>query len=408
MRDLAFVDRAPSAVGRGVLARAAKCWLTWAMFSATGAAGNEPQGARKAGAFCQSTPPVLMQRRASLTNRTAGNSTASEEVDWTNATRADRALVQLQEAIQSAVRWNRWTPGPIGRGWVAMLFTRSSWTNSSLVDEVRRIHASSYFVSSPAVFLILLAALGIVLSVCLAVYFRSEQRFGPSQKPDPAPSEVLQRVKSSRSGPPPSLLTSPVGSPTYRKASSSDTTIPRTRWLCPSLVVPSGMELVFAVSELVSAEKQQLAFHIVDLQGQPLSRVVVDEFGSRCGIFLHSLDERPLAWVRTAPLYEKRGGLPQICWPSGEAYGTIAKEDPVPNKRYVLRDASGQRLFTFNGNFQEKAINVVNANGRLVCDTERCAAPTGNAPYFQVRVAPGVDAGLILCGLLAIDKLRRT
>ena len=30
-----------------------------------------------------------------------------------------------------------------------------------------------------------------------------------------------------------------------------------------------------------------------------------------------------------------------------------------------------------------QAVNVVNANGRLVCDTERCAAPTGNAPYFQ-------------------------
>mmetsp|Transcript_21253 Transcript_21253/g.26215 ORF Transcript_21253/g.26215 Transcript_21253/m.26215 type:complete len:172 (+) Transcript_21253:1-516(+) len=169
------------------------------------------------------------------------------------------------------------------------------------------------------------------------------------------------------------------------------------------------MELVFAVSELITAEKQQVSFHIVDLQGQPLSRVVVDEFGSRGGIFLRSLDDRPLAWVKTASLYESQGGAtPQICWPSGEVYGSIAKEEPVPNKRYTLRDKAGQRIFTYNGNFQEKAINVVSASGRLVCDTERCVAATlGNTPHFQVRVAPSVDAGLVLCGLLAIDKLRR-
>ena len=32
---------------------------------------------------------------------------------------------------------------------------------------------------------------------------------------------------------------------------------------------------------------------------------------------------------------------------------------------------------------------MVNANGRLVCDTERCAAPTGNAPYFQASSCSG-------------------
>lgn len=107
------------------------------------------------------------------------------------------------------------------------------------------------------------------------------------------------------------------------------------------------------------------------------------------------------AEVKTASLYESAGtpSPPQICWPSGEArciavlslgravsrcpsqvYGSIAKEDPVPNKRYTsgsepyrrspkvmachgiciwdllrLRDKAGQRIFTYNGNFQEKA-----------------------------------------------------
>eukprot|EP00438_Fugacium_kawagutii_P031656 Skav207325 [mRNA] locus=scaffold3027:177565:192581:- [translate_table: standard] len=209
-----------------------------------------------------------------------------------------------------------------------------------------------------------------VLSVCIAVYFRWER--SPSRREVPSTEPLRRSVRTAPApGHSPSLLTSPCGSPSYRDC--------RNYWLCPSLVVPSGMELVFAVSELITAEKQQVSFHIVDLQGQPLSRVVVDEFGgSRGGIFLRSLDDRPLAWV----------------------YGSIAKEDPVPNKRYTLRDKAGQRIFTYNGNFQEKAINVVSASGRLVCDTERCAA-LGTVPHFQVRVAPSVDAGLVLCGALA-------
>jgi len=421
MNVFAFADRVPPAATLGLPVvlwnHPAKFWLTWAMLSTTGVAGGESAGSRASGSVCQSLPPVLVQRRAVMTKQTAGNATASllASTGMANGTTAVRHAQLLQQRLEEhffeAARWTA-DLAKRSRSFAMALLAKASLLNSSFVDEVQALDSTAASLSSPAIFLLSLVVVGMVLSVCMALYCRSQPRFGPRQETSTAlPPEVLRRARSSRSGfsgPPPSLLTSPVGSPSYRKASSSDKTLPRTRWLCPSLVVPSGMELVFAVSEVVSADKQQIAFHIVDLQGQPLSRVVIDEFGSRCGIFLHSLDDRPLAWVRTAHLYEKGGGLPEICWPSGEVYGTIAKEDPVPHKRYMLRDTSGQRLLTFNGNFQEKAINVVNASGRLVCDTERCAAPRGDAPYYQVRVAPSVDAGLILCGLLAIDKLRRT
>merc|ERR1719272_589348 len=37
--------------------------------------------------------------------------------------------------------------------------------------------------------------------------------------------------------------------------------------LCPSLVVPSGTEFVFAVQEVINTERQDFSFNIVDLKG---------------------------------------------------------------------------------------------------------------------------------------------
>mmetsp|Transcript_5654 Transcript_5654/g.15242 ORF Transcript_5654/g.15242 Transcript_5654/m.15242 type:complete len:520 (-) Transcript_5654:104-1663(-) len=175
--------------------------------------------------------------------------------------------------------------------------------------------------------------------------------------------------------------------------------------LCPCLVVPAGMELVFAVRELLVRDRQQISFSIVDLQGQPLAHVIVNESsGQQCGIYMQMLDQTPLAWVRTKKVHEG-AGMPEICWPSGEVFATVEKDEPVPCGRYILRAPSGQRLYTFHGDFREKAVNVVSPCGRLVCDTERCVVDFDGSPHYQVRVAPCIDAGLVLCGLLAIDKL---
>jgi len=174
--------------------------------------------------------------------------------------------------------------------------------------------------------------------------------------------------------------------------------------LCPCLVVPSGMELVFAVRELLARDRQQISFSVLDLQGQPLAHVIASESGPRCGIYVQMLDQTPLAWVRTKKVHEG-DGAPEICWPSGEVFATVVRDELVPDGHYFLRTPSGQRLHTFHGDFREKAVNVVSACGGLVCDTERCVMDFDSSPHYQVRVAPGIDAGLMLCSLLAIDKL---
>lgn len=410
MTELAFVDRGARVAIRGLLLffwtlrccpLMLACGTLAIPVSATDAGRDvHTRSAKKhciSSAIC-SVPPLLVQRRAALANRTVsgiGNETRLGEL--LNATNDDARRGVFQDILRHAPNWTHhlFMPGHFNFSRTSRTVMAISFNTTAALITLGRSSQPS-----PIHFLIIFVVCTMVLSVCIAVYLRWER--SPSQRRE-AQTEPLRRSVRTAPAPghTPSLLTSPCGSPSYRDC--------RNYWLCPSLVVPSGIELVFAVSELITAEKQQVSFHIVDLQGQPLSRVVVDEFGSRGGIFLRSLDDRPLAWVKTASLYDAQGGAPpQICWPSGEVYGSIAKEDPVPNKRYTLRDKAGQRIFTYNGNFQEKAINVVSASGRLVCDTERCvAASLGNTPHFQVRVAPSVDAGLVLCGLLAIDKLRR-
>lgn len=295
-----------------------------------------------------------------------------------------------------------------------------------LYEMVVQVHAASKTPRFNSVYLILsLLGVGAVALIVMALCVRSEPDFGPRQdlpqpQPDVGCSTTMQRIRPLRSIPP--TLTS-CASPARGRPGSvviSRLRLPSSIFggdagsginsgevqpLCPDLVVPSGMELVFAVREVLNKERQKLSFSIVDLQGQALSHVIVNECGQDCVIQLQMLDQRPLAMVRTKQVHECSGGLPEICRPSGEVFCSVTKIEPVPGGRYVLRGMSGQRLLAFNGDFREKAINVVNSSGRLVSDTERCIVHFDNAPHYQVRVAPGVDAGLVLCGLLAIDKL---
>lgn len=176
--------------------------------------------------------------------------------------------------------------------------------------------------------------------------------------------------------------------------------------LCPSLVVPSGMEFVFAVREDLDPTRQELNFNIVDLKGAPLSRVVVSERGdvntAGCGIFLQTLTRMPLAMVDMKSVHESQSKSPLICRPNGEVFGQLKYDE---SGKYQLKNKAGKGLLIFHGDFSEKAVNVMNTVGKLVCATERCVVDFDTSPHYQVRIAPYVDAGLVICGLLCIDKL---
>lgn len=174
--------------------------------------------------------------------------------------------------------------------------------------------------------------------------------------------------------------------------------------LCPCLVVPDGMEFVFAVREVLTVVRQELSFSVVDLDGSPLSHIIVNETGSgpQCGIFLQMLDGEPLASIRTDMLHSWPGRLPEMCYASGEVFGRVAKGD---GRDYVLRDNEDRILLRLEGNFKEKTVKATSWCGELIALSERCIISLDGGAHYQVRVAPGADAGLVLCSLLAMDKI---
>lgn len=192
---------------------------------------------------------------------------------------------------------------------------------------------------------------------------------------------------------------------------------PTTTALCPSLVVPSGAEFVFAIKDVVRPVRQEQLFSIVDLQGLPLSRVVISEQGGHPGILLQTLLKQNLAFISTerawlqneeapARMNDRDGRTFDICRPNGEVFGFVQCDGS--SGRYVVKQKGTQKkILTFHGDFKNHAVNVVNAQGQLISCTERCQVEFDAADrfaYYQVRVAPNVDAGLVMCGLLSISK----
>jgi len=170
--------------------------------------------------------------------------------------------------------------------------------------------------------------------------------------------------------------------------------------------VPSGTEFVFAVQEAITPDRQELSFNIVDLKGTPLSKVVLSESRSTPTpkILVQTMNNAPLCSVDTCEWHQGTNEPISICRANGALFGRIQKEPS--SGRYVIRHRGGRKLLTFHGDFHEKAVNVMSSvTGQLVGASEKCVVDFNSASHYQVRVAPNTDAGLVICGLLSIDKL---
>lgn len=183
-----------------------------------------------------------------------------------------------------------------------------------------------------------------------------------------------------------------------------------SRTLCPSLIVPAGMEFVFAMPCVLTNEMQEERFNVVDLRGRPLSQVVCHESWShnKNRIMLETVHNTKLAEVNTQKMYEHPDDeMPEVCKPEGDVFCSLVRDDLPVSYQYILRHVNGQELLNFQGDFHQKVVTVTSSNGQVAAKTERCVANFDGVPHYQVHVAPEVDAGLVLCGLIAIDKVKK-
>lgn len=179
--------------------------------------------------------------------------------------------------------------------------------------------------------------------------------------------------------------------------------------LCPQLMVPTSSNLRVVVPELACRRRQDTFINICSvpsLGGSPLFRARVSEcepaaFGAR-GVYLETLEgDQQFAWVSTEELWSSPGGTAPkltIMRPDGLQFATMKKNN---RGDYVIMCGLSV-LAVFSGDFQAHEAQVVSSQGRLMAQLQR-----GGPGCYEVTTSPDIDAGLIILGLLAIDKCER-
>mmetsp|Transcript_54925 Transcript_54925/g.152326 ORF Transcript_54925/g.152326 Transcript_54925/m.152326 type:complete len:160 (-) Transcript_54925:98-577(-) len=82
----------------------------------------------------------------------------------------------------------------------------------------------------------------------------------------------------------------------------------------------------------------------------------------------------------------------------GELFARLKRTEG--QERYVLKTPD-KRLY-FWGAFAQRAVNVTDNDGRLLASTEPASEVVQG---YLLKVAPLMDAGLVLCGLLCIEHV---
>lgn len=201
--------------------------------------------------------------------------------------------------------------------------------------------------------------------------------------------------------------------------------------LCEELRVPEGSQCVLAVPSLVDVNpgKDKREYRILDTSGEPLICVSlrsVEDVSDSTSERLVLMGWRGRSELATCKLLLSEG-LPQglIFRPTGQLYA-ILKEVPDTESEGPGRLTSNERVFWMSS---PSGIPVVKVKGDpqsrklvITMDTEAggqkiaAAVVPGNAPksdksnlkYKQLRVAPGVDASIVIFACLAVDRLPRT
>mmetsp|Transcript_64596 Transcript_64596/g.150220 ORF Transcript_64596/g.150220 Transcript_64596/m.150220 type:complete len:387 (-) Transcript_64596:187-1347(-) len=179
-------------------------------------------------------------------------------------------------------------------------------------------------------------------------------------------------------------------------------------YFCTDLVVPRNSECLLLVPVRPLGRG---SFEITDTHKMPVLFVTsAQEHTSEQPKFVLSAgDGIPLAQFGTTlnasgpqaePEFQLRRG-------QGDLFARLKRGEG--QERYTLRTITDTRLY-FWGAFAQRAVNVTDDEGRLLATTEPVSAESPvckDLQAYMLRVAPLMDVGLVLSGLLCIDHLAK-
>jgi hypothetical protein len=160
----------------------------------------------------------------------------------------------------------------------------------------------------------------------------------------------------------------------------------------------------FLVKGTLTAKAQDVLIEVNDDQDKAILRAYVCETGSDPGILIEDAFNTPLAFIDTSALVNAEKSQALEIHKLGDnagVFGTIKKEEDLTNHvgHLVVRNPSHKVVLALQPDSSGRSMNAVDDRSRLV----------GTAQHqngaWKVSLAPGVDAGMMLCGLLGIAKI---
>lgn len=211
---------------------------------------------------------------------------------------------------------------------------------------------------------------------------------------------------SAAPSPPPSI---PLG--------RSSLSLPGSSALAPlveGLVVPEGQECALLIPTAAGgwwAAGQEKSFGVTDTRGAEVVGVVLCGAESKGGVQVSHVMLTDAAGSEvlascSAQVGTVRGPL-QVCRRGGEVFATLSGTDG----RFVLAQrGGGQWIFdeTTRGSLRaglQVRLRVADDRGAPLAEVGPWGSGQGREGQLFVRVGPGVDAGALLCGLLAVLRL---
>jgi len=180
---------------------------------------------------------------------------------------------------------------------------------------------------------------------------------------------------------------------------------------CQELVVPPGFECILL---LPSRSLGQGPFNVTDTSGITVLSVEPrpDPVGSTAslgGQVLHASPELQRFVLKTkyGDLLAQCGRVPgrtdvkefHLLRAGGDYFGKLTSSEG--SNQHVLATKTGIKL-NFHGSIKDRAIDVTDDSGGFFATTEVQALHC-----YKLRVAPLVDVGLVLCGLVCIGHLKQ-
>eukprot|EP00746_Dinoflagellata_sp_MGD_P168285 gnl/MRDRNA2_/MRDRNA2_99619_c0_seq1.p1 gnl/MRDRNA2_/MRDRNA2_99619_c0~~gnl/MRDRNA2_/MRDRNA2_99619_c0_seq1.p1 ORF type:complete len:306 (+),score=63.31 gnl/MRDRNA2_/MRDRNA2_99619_c0_seq1:84-1001(+) len=170
--------------------------------------------------------------------------------------------------------------------------------------------------------------------------------------------------------------------------------------LFPSYMVGND----FVVKGTLTSKAEDVLIEVKDDQDKAVLRAYVCETGQDPGILIEDAFNTPLAFIDTSSFVNTERSPALEIHKLGEhagLFGTIKKEENLKNNvgHLVVRNASHRIVLALQPDSSGRSMNAVDERSRLVG-----TAQNKNGAW-KVLLAPGVDAGMMLCGVLGIAKI---